>query len=60
VAAGTVGEEPVVQLVRGNDPRLFDGLRHGLGTARNAGGEACALSMHRGSTVPRDSLGPPR
>jgi len=36
------------------------GLRHGLGAARNARGETCALSVHRGPTVPRGSLGPPR
>jgi hypothetical protein len=59
-AARTVGEKPVVQLVRRDDARLFDGLRHGLGAVRNACRKSCALSVHRGSTVPRGSLGPPR
>ena len=59
-AARTVGEKPVVQLVRGDDSCLFDGLRHGLGAARNACCKSCALSVHRGPTVPRGSLGPPR
>ena len=56
-AAAPVGKQVVVQGVRGNDSPVLDGFGHRLGAPWNARGETCSLSVHRGPTVPRDSLG---